>query len=96
VSSTATEWMKDHVWPEIGGMMLNDAHFRLFLTARQLTGKFNGPTAKLLQDGYLTFQMVAIRRVCDKRDDVISLVRALMEAEKEKPAFNSQIAAFGE
>jgi hypothetical protein len=91
MSSTATDWMKDRVWPEIEAMMLNDAHFRLFLTARQLTGKFNGPTAKLLQDGYLTFQMVAIRRICDKRDDVISLVRALIEAEKEMPAFNSQI-----
>ena len=51
--------MRDYVWPEIQAMMLNDAHFRLVLTARELTGKFNGPTAKLLQDGYLTYQMVA-------------------------------------
>ena len=91
MNSPATEWMRDHVWPEIEAMMLNDAHFRLVLVARQLTGKFNGPTAKLLQDGYLTYQMVAIRRLCDKRDDVISLTRALMEAAKEKPAFKQQI-----
>jgi len=89
--STATQWMKDSVWPEIEAMMLNDAHFRLFLTARQLTGKFNGASAQLLQDGYVTYQMVAIRRLCHKGDDVISLVRALMEAEKEKPAFKPQI-----
>ena len=53
--------MHHHVWPEIGAMMLNDAHFRLVLQARQLTKKFNGPTARLLQDGHLTSQMVAIR-----------------------------------
>ena len=27
--STASEWMHQHVWPEIEAMMLNDAHFRL-------------------------------------------------------------------
>jgi hypothetical protein len=91
VNSTATEWMRDYVWPEIQAMMLNDAHFRLVLTARELTGKFNGPTAKLLQDGYLTYQMVAIRRLFDKRTDVISLRRALMEAEKEKPNFGTEL-----
>jgi hypothetical protein len=89
--SIATQWMKDHVWPEIEAMMLNDAHFRLVLSARQLTGKFNGPTAKLLQDGYLTYQMVTIRRLCDIDSKVISLRRALMEAAKEKPAFKAQI-----
>jgi hypothetical protein len=78
--STAAQRMHEHVWPEIEAMMSNDAHFRLVLQARQLTKKFNGPTAKLLQDGYLTLQMVAIRRLCDKRSDVYSLRRALMEA----------------
>jgi len=37
---------------------------------------FTGPTAKLLQDGYLTQQMITIRRLCDVRRDVISLRRA--------------------
>jgi hypothetical protein len=55
--SIASDWMRDSVRPEIEAMMLNDAHFRLVLSARRLTGKFNGPTAKLLQDGYLTYQM---------------------------------------
>ncbi len=91
MSSPATDMMREYVWPEIQAMMLNDASFRLVLTARQLTGKFNGPTAQLLQDGYLTYQMVAIRRLCDNDRKVISLRRALMEAEKERPNFKPQI-----
>jgi hypothetical protein len=52
--------MHHGVWPEIEAMMLNDAHFQMVLHARRLTKKFNGPTAKLLQDGYLVQQMVTI------------------------------------
>ena len=89
--STATEWMREYVWPEIQAMMLNDANFRLVLTARQLTQTFNGPTANLIQDGYLTYQMVAIRRVCDNDRKVISLRRTLMEAEREKTNFKPDI-----
>jgi len=74
--STATKWMKDHVWPEIEAMILNDTHFRMVLSARQLTGKLDGPTAKLLQNGYLTYHMVSIRRLCDIDSKVISVRRA--------------------
>ena len=83
--------MHEHVWPEIEAMMWNDAHFRLVDHARQLTGKFNGPTAKLLQDGYLTLQMVAIRRLCDKDNDVYSLRKALEQCAEEKPEQTSKI-----
>ena len=79
------------MWPEIEAMMFNDANFRLVLEARRLTKKFNGPTAKLLQDGYLTSQMVTIRRLCDKRSDVYSLSGALMESEKERPNLKPEI-----
>src|ERR1700730_1777818 len=89
--STASKLMHEHVWPEIEAMMWNDAHFRLVDHARQLTGKFNGPTAKLLQDGYLTLQMVAIRRLCDKREDVYSLWGTLKQCAKEKPNQKPQI-----
>jgi hypothetical protein len=89
--SAASEMMHHHVWPEIEAMMLNDAHFRLVVCARRLTKKFTGPTAKLLQDGYLTLQMVAIRRLYEKREDVYSLTRALMESEKELPHLKPQI-----
>jgi hypothetical protein len=83
--------MLHQVWPEIEAMMFNDAHFRLVLEARRLTKKFNGPTAKLLQDGYLTSQMVTIRRLCDKRRDVYSLSGALIESEKERPNLKPEI-----
>jgi hypothetical protein len=89
--STAAQLMHEQIWPEIEAMMWNDAHFRMVDRARQLTGKFNGPTAKLLQDGYLTLQMVAIRRLCDKRTDVYSLCGALTESEKECPDLKPQI-----
>jgi hypothetical protein len=89
--STASEWMKEYVWSEIQAMMLNDAHFRLVLKARQLTGKLKGPTGKLIDDGYLTFQMVTIRRLCDQGDDVYSLRAVLKKAKEEKPDLAKQI-----
>jgi hypothetical protein len=89
--SIASDIMHHYVWPEIEAMMSNDAHFRLVLHARHLTKEFSGPTAKLLQDGFLTFQMTAIRRLCDKRGDVFSLQGALLESEKERPALKPQI-----
>lgn len=89
--STASEWMKEYVWSEIQAMMLNDAHFRLVLKARQLTDKLKGPTGKLIDDGYLTFQMVTIRRLCDQGDDVYSLRAVLKKAKEEKPNLAKQI-----
>jgi hypothetical protein len=89
--STASEMMHHHVWPQIEAMMLNDAHFRLVLKARRLTKKFNGPTTKLLQDGYLTLQMVTIRRLCDQDPDVYSLWGALKQSAKENPTLKPQI-----
>ena len=65
--------------------------FSIGPVCKAVDGKFNGPTAKLLQDGYLTYQMVTIRRLCDIDSKVISLRRALMEAAKEEPAFKAQI-----
>ena len=38
-----------------------------------------------MQDGYLTQQMITIRRLCDVRRDVISLRRVLMQAASEQP-----------
>jgi hypothetical protein len=78
--------VEGYIWPQIYGMMLNDACFKLTWKARQLTGKFSGPLAQLIYDGYLTFQMVAIRRLCDKTRGVISLRKALLEAKRNKLA----------
>jgi hypothetical protein len=91
MSSTAEAWMRDYVWPEIQTMMLNDAIFRLVLAARQLTGKLKGPTGKLIDDGYVTFQMVTIRRLCDNDEDVFSLRAVLKKAKEEKPNLTEQI-----
>jgi hypothetical protein len=52
---------------------------------------YNGPTARLLQDGYLTSQMVTIRRLCDEREDVYSLWGALKQCAKENPNQKPQI-----
>lgn len=80
-ASVLSEWLEQYIWPEIQAMLLNDAYFRLMGYARELTGEFNGPIAGIIVDGYVTYQMVAIRRLCDGRRDVISLRRLLMELE---------------
>jgi len=41
------------IWPQVQGMMLNDAYLKEMWRARELTGKFNGPIAELIQTGYL-------------------------------------------
>jgi hypothetical protein len=66
-------------------MMSDDAYFKLMGHARQLTGEFNGPIARLIEVGYVTSQTIAIRRLCDKRQDVISLRRVLDAAKDLAP-----------
>ncbi len=70
-------WLDQHIWPQIQTMMSDDAYFKLMGHARQLTGEFNGPIARLIEVGYVTSQTIAIRRLCDKRQDVISLRKVL-------------------
>ena len=89
--SIESEWMRDSVWPEIETMMWNDAKFRLVLCAKRLTGKFEGLIAALFRDGYVTLQMVTIRRLCDKDDDAISLQAVRKKAREEKPDLKQQI-----
>jgi len=91
MNGVVSDWMDGQIWPQIGKMMLDDAYFKLVQHARKLTGKLNGPVAQLVLDGYLTFQTVAIRRLCDPRKDVISLRRALLEAKAEKLASIDQL-----
>jgi len=74
------DWLDIEIWPQIGTVMLHDAYFKLFGRARELTGQFNGGIASLIEMGYVTSQTIAIRRLCDKRRDVISLKRLLVEA----------------
>jgi hypothetical protein len=91
MNSVVSDWMEQQIWPQIWGMMLNDAYFKLVGHARELTGKLNGPVAQLILNGYLTFQIVAIRRLCDERRDVISLRRALLEIKAKDLALTPQI-----
>ena len=77
-----SEWLDKHIWPEIHIMLLHDAYFWLMARARELSGEFNGSVAWLIETGYINFQTVAIRRLCDDRRDVISLRRLFREASK--------------
>ena len=76
------DWLDEHVLPDIREMLVQDAYFKLTGYARQLTGTFNGALAGLIYAGYVTSQMVAIRRLCGNRRDVISLRRVLEESKK--------------
>jgi hypothetical protein len=77
--------MDQKIWPQIYGMLLNDAYFKLMCRARELTGAFNGPIAELIQTGYLSFQTVAIRRLCDNGRTVISLSKGAQRSKVEQP-----------
>jgi hypothetical protein len=94
-SISLEEWLAQHIWPQIHTMMLNDAFFKLMGHARQRTGRINGPIASLIESGYLTCQMFAIRRLCDNRWDVISLRRALIEAEARHRAALDRLERLG-
>jgi hypothetical protein len=89
-TASLSEWLDQHIWPQIQTMMLNDAYFKLMGRARELTGEFNGPIGWLVEIGYVTSQTLAIRRLCDSRKDVISIRRLLVEAQKTF-ASNDQI-----
>lgn len=86
-----SEWLDRHIWPQVQTMMLDDAYFKLMGRARELTGEFNGPIARLIEVGYVTSQTLAIRRLCDDRKDVISLRRALVEAKGRNLVPTAQI-----
>ena len=89
--ASLSEMLDKHIWPQIHAMMLNDAYFKLMGHARVLTGEFNGPIARLIEDGYVTFQAITIRRLCDGRRDVISLRRLLVEAKSNDLVSNDQL-----
>jgi hypothetical protein len=91
MSAPLADWLDRHIWPQIQAVMLNDAYFKLMGRAREITGKFNGPIASLIEVGHVTYQTLAIRRLSDDRRDVISLRRALIEAKADKSAPADQI-----
>jgi len=81
------EWFKKEIWPEIEAMMHHDAYFRIWLKAMECAEAPHGPIAQTIINGYVTYQLAAIRRICDRRrqDDVISLPKLLQMIGNEKP-----------
>jgi hypothetical protein len=59
MNSVVSEWLDQQIWPQIYNMIVNDAYFRVFERAREITGWFNKDIAVLVHTGYLTFQMAA-------------------------------------
>jgi hypothetical protein len=88
------QWLDQQIWPQVQTMMLNDAYFKLMSRARELTGEFNGPIGRLIENGYVTSQTIAIRRLCDRRTDVISLRRLLEEARSYGSMLDLQLESF--
>lgn len=80
------DWLDQHVLPQIQGMLMEDAYYNLAAHAHVLTDKPNGVIAALIQTGYVTSQLLAIRRLCDNRTDVISLRRVIEESKKTNAA----------
>jgi hypothetical protein len=71
----------DHyIWPQIQGLMLNDAYFKLVRYFHEITQRYNEPIARLIVDGYVTSQLVTIRRLCDEGRTTISLRRLIIES----------------
>ncbi len=72
-------WLDDYIWPQIHSLMLNDAYFKLVRYVFEISQKYIDPVGNLVVNGYVTFQMIGIRRLCDDKRDVISLRRLLIE-----------------
>jgi hypothetical protein len=79
--SVVDDWLDDYIWPQIYSLMLNDAYFKLVRYVHELTQIYIDPIGNLVVNGYVTFQMISIRRLCDNKRDVISLRRLLIETD---------------
>jgi hypothetical protein len=73
-------WLDEVIWPQIQGLMLNDAYFKLVRYVSEISQRYVDPIGNLVINGYVTFQMIGIRRLCDSKRDVISLRRLMIDA----------------
>ena len=89
-SSDFSVKLKKYIWPQIHAMLLSDAYFKLIGRAREITGEFNGPIGRLIEDGYVISQTIAIRRLCDSRKDTISIIRLLVKARDSNHIMNKE------
>jgi hypothetical protein len=91
------EWMDEYIWPQVIGLLLNDAYFRLVRHVFPQTDKGIDPLYFLVLNGYITFQLMGIRRLCDNRRDAISMRRLLVETNlAEKPTLLARLDACNE
>jgi hypothetical protein len=79
-------WL-DTIWQEIHALLAFDAYFRLWVRAQEAANIPHGPIAQTMMGSYATYQLAAIRRICDRRlkDDVISLPKLLETIKQEQP-----------
>jgi hypothetical protein len=59
------EWMDEYIWPEVIELLLNDACFKLIRHVFPQTDKGIDPLNFFLLNGYITFQLMDIRRLCE-------------------------------
>lgn len=91
-------WINGPIIIEIASMMTNDVLFRTINEARRIatekpddTVDFNGHVAHLLDAGFVTAQLMSIRRLVDESDDVISLRRLYGDLKKHKHLITREI-----
>ena len=91
------DWMDDYIWPQVIELLLNDAYFKLVRQVSQQTDKYIDPLGFLVLNGYITFQLMGIRRLCDNRRDAISMRRLLVETNvADQPKLLAQLDACNE
>jgi hypothetical protein len=91
------EWMDDYIWTQVIELLLHDAYFKLVRHVSQKTARYIDPLGFLVINGYITFQLMGIRRLCDNRRDAISMRRLLVETNvAEKPTLLGQLDACNE
>jgi hypothetical protein len=75
------------IWREVHALMHADGYFRLWVKAQEAAKIPYGPISQTIINGYATYQLAAIRRICDRRkaDDVVSLPKILELIKQEQP-----------
>ena len=76
-------------------MMHNDGYFRLWLKAQESAGTPYGPIGQMVINGYATYQVAAVRRLCDRSKNVISLPKLLNLIKNEQPYRKAIAASLG-
>jgi len=91
IRSKWIRWLRGPIRRQLYTLMWDDAVYRMINEARRMAFQhptnrvgFNGPTSNLLDRGFVTSQLMAIRRLVDRRRDVISIPRLLKEINEHR------------